>query len=72
MTATKNEMLEGLLQAYKAEVDGYHFYMMAARSTDDPKGREVFERLAKDEVEHARFLKAQHARDTFWRSPYFL
>jgi rubrerythrin len=51
--------LETLSEAIRAEVDGYHFYMMAAKNTDDPQGREVFERLAQDEVEHARFLTAQ-------------
>jgi len=51
---------EGLKQAIDAEVDGYHFYMMAANSTSDEKGKEIFQKLAHDEVEHANFLRAQY------------
>ncbi|MBN1947448.1 MAG: ferritin family protein [Bradymonadales bacterium] len=50
----------GLQQAIQAEIDGYHFYLMAARSTDDEKGKEVLQQLAQEELEHARFLKAQY------------
>jgi len=53
-------MAEGLKQAIDAEVDGYHFYMMAANSTTDEKGKETFQQLAHDEVEHANFLRAQY------------
>ena len=35
------KMAEGLLIAIKAEQDGRHFYLMAARSTSDPQGRKV-------------------------------
>ena len=59
-TATER-MVAGLKQAIQAEIDGYHFYMMAARTTSDERGREVFERLAQDEVEHMQWLKAHHA-----------
>ena len=54
------KMAEGLKQAIDAEVDGYHFYMMAANSTSDEKGKEVFDKLAHDEAEHANFLRAQY------------
>jgi rubrerythrin len=54
------QIAEGLMKAVKAENDGYHFYSMAARNTDDAKGREVFEALAKEEQDHARFLTAQY------------
>lgn len=57
--ATKR-VLEGLEKAIRAEVEGYHFYKMAAQSTEDEKGREVFSQLAEDEVKHARFLQVQH------------
>jgi rubrerythrin len=61
MTTDENKRVtEGLKQAIQAEIDGYHFYMMAARSTDDDKGREVFEKLADDEKEHVRFLSIQY------------
>jgi rubrerythrin len=51
---------EGLLKAIQLELDGQNFYRMAAKSTVDPKGREVFEGLAREEGEHQRFLKAQY------------
>lgn len=60
MDAAVKRMTEGLAKAIQAEVDGHHFYMMAARSTSDPKGREIFETLAKEELDHQLFLKAQY------------
>ena len=61
MTNPVGRMAEGVKKAMEAEVDGFHFYMMAARSTSDAQGRQVFEQLAQEEMEHARFLKAQYA-----------
>jgi rubrerythrin len=57
--AMKN-VTEGLRKAVQAELEGHHFYMMAALATKDDKGREVFEQLAKDESDHARYLEAQY------------
>jgi len=51
---------QGLLDAMRAEHEGYHFYMMAASSTSDEKGKQVFLQLADDERKHAEFLKAQY------------
>ena len=51
---------EGLKKAMQAEIEGQHFYQMAARSTPDARGREVFETLAREELDHFNFLKAQH------------
>jgi rubrerythrin len=59
-TDEKKRVTDGLKQAIQAEIDGYHFYMMASRSTEDSKGREVFESLAQDEREHVRFLSLQY------------
>ncbi len=59
--AARDRIADGLMKAYQAEVDGHNFYRMAAQSTSDPRGREVFELLAKEEEDHARFLQAQHA-----------
>ena len=59
-TDEKKRVTDGLKQAIQAETDGFHFYMMAARSTDDDKGRAVFESLAQDEKEHVRFLSLQY------------
>ncbi|MBW2277807.1 MAG: ferritin family protein [Deltaproteobacteria bacterium] len=53
-------MAEGLLTAMRAEHEGHHFYRMAAQSTDDDKGVEVFERLAAEELDHFEFLKKQY------------
>jgi len=60
MDAATKRILEGLEKAIQAEVEGHHYYLMAARSIEDAKGREVFEKLAQDEVDHARFLQAQY------------
>lgn len=59
MDAATERITDGLRQAIQAEIDGYNFYMMAAQTTVDPKGRTVFEGLARDEVEHANFLRDQ-------------
>jgi len=53
-------VLQGLLSAMRAEHEGFHFYAMAARNTEDEKGREIFNRLADDEREHLAFLKTQY------------
>ena len=54
------KMAEGLLIAIKAEQEGRHFYLMAARSTDDQQGRRVFEELAEEELIHFNFLNQQY------------
>lgn len=51
---------DGLLRAMKAEHEGQHFYMMAAQTTKDPKGQEIFRDLAREEQEHARYLREQY------------
>jgi rubrerythrin len=58
--SVNEKVLEGLLEAIKAEGDGYHFYTMAAASTEDEKGRETFRMLALEEHEHLKYLKAQY------------
>jgi rubrerythrin len=58
--ATKR-MTDGLAKAMQAENEGRHFYLMAAQSTQDLQGRQTFERLADEELDHFNFLKAQHA-----------
>ncbi len=60
MDDTRRKLLEALRRAIAAEYEGYGFYQMAARSTEDPLGRQVFEGLAGEELEHAAYLKAQH------------
>mgnify|MGYP001608460721 CR=1 FL=1 len=56
----KQQVLKALETAIQAEIEGYHFFKMAANSTHDPRGREVFENLAEEEKLHARWLRAQH------------
>lgn len=58
--AAKQRINTGLLKAIQAEQDGYHFYIMAARNTEDRKAREVFEQLAQEELDHNRFLRHQY------------
>ena len=53
-------LLDGLMQAIKGERDGYSFYMMASKGSDDPKGQEAFEQLAHEEMEHMHFLRQQY------------
>ncbi len=60
MTPEIKAMVEGIFQAIQAEADGQSFYLMAAKSTSDPKGREVFELLAHEEELHQKFLRAQY------------
>jgi rubrerythrin len=59
MEAEQKRVVKGLEKAMQAEMEGYHFYQMAAKSTADAKGRETFEYLAKEEEGHFNFLKAQ-------------
>ncbi len=58
MEGSSFDSMKAIEQAIRAEIEGQHFYRMAARSTEDPKGREVFERLADDEALHEKFLRA--------------
>jgi len=51
---------DALQTAMRAEHEGHHFYRMAAAATADPKGRETFERLAREELGHLTFLKNQY------------
>jgi rubrerythrin len=48
------------MKAIKAERYGHSFYLMAANSTQDPKGKRVFETLAREELSHMRFLRIHY------------
>ena len=50
-----------LRQAMQVEIDGFHFFTMAAATTKDPRGREVFHDMASQEREHLRYLRRQYA-----------
>lgn len=52
----REQILEILRKAYQIEVDGYTFYSMTAAQAKKPAVKELFERLAHDEVLHQNFL----------------
>ncbi len=54
----REQILEILRKAYQIEVDGYTFYSMTAAQATKPVVKELFEKLAHDEVQHQTFLKA--------------
>lgn len=60
MNDSKHSLIEGLLRAVKMETDGRNFYLIAAQTTQDPKGREVFQTLADEELSHLNFLKSHY------------
>ncbi len=60
MSSSTQSMAQGLKDAFLAEVEGEHFYRMAAATTADPKGRQVFEQLAAEERQHQQFLRSQY------------
>jgi rubrerythrin len=53
----REQMLDILRKAYQIEVDGYTFYSMTADRADKDAVRELFAKLAADEVQHQAFLK---------------
>jgi rubrerythrin len=52
------KILEALQQAYQIEVDGYTFYSMTAERAQKPAVKELFEKLAQDEIQHQAFLRS--------------
>ncbi|UCF30558.1 MAG: ferritin family protein [bacterium] len=52
MSDERKAHVEALQMAMDTEKKGYRFYRIAAESSRDPKGKKVFEHLAKDEIEH--------------------
>jgi rubrerythrin len=57
MIDAKEQIHEILRKAYQIEVDGYTFYSMVADQASKPAVGELFEKLAKDEVQHQAYLK---------------
>lgn len=54
----EREQILGILRkAYQIEVDGYTFYSMTAAQAEKPAVKELFEKLAHDEIQHQNFLK---------------
>lgn len=59
-----SESVLALQMAIQTEKDGRAFYLNAARETHDPQGRELFARLADDEIAHQTMLEKQLASVT--------
>ena len=58
MSDTTNDIHEILRKAYQIEVDGYTFYSMAAERASKPAVQELFDKLARDEVQHKAYLQS--------------
>lgn len=57
MVEGKDEIREMLRKAYQIEIDGYTFYSMTADKAEKPAVQELFDKLAKDEIQHQAYLK---------------
>jgi rubrerythrin len=57
MAEARAQILETLHDAYQIEVDGYTFYAMTAEKAAKPAVKELFEKLAADEIQHQTYLK---------------
>ncbi len=55
-----NPALQALHQGIQTELQGLAFYRKAAAQTQDPRGKEVLESLAHEEVGHLNLLKVQY------------
>lgn len=55
-----NSPLGVLRRGMSLERDGYRFYMQVAERASDPRGRRMFEDLARQEVDHLRLLLAEY------------
>ncbi|MFH2055272.1 MAG: ferritin family protein [bacterium] len=53
-------LADGLRKAAMAELEGHNFYLMAAATTKDQKGKEVLMLLAREEMDHFKFLKTHY------------
>ncbi len=66
------ETLAAIETAIQIEKDGQSFYTQAAQQTNDPKGKKMFQSLARDEAAHLKLF--QDTRDALlqgrdWLSP---
>jgi rubrerythrin len=62
MGKTQDIILQGLKDAMMAERTGIEFYTMASRTTQDSKGREVFQLLAQEEQQHFDYLQKTYGQ----------
>lgn len=56
MSVTNLDVVEIVSMAIEAERAGHKFYIRAAEMTSDPKGKQMFNRLANDELAHTYWL----------------
>jgi rubrerythrin len=67
-----SEVLQAIETAIQIERDGLDFYTQAAKQTDDPKGKRMFQTLANDERAHLELF--ENAREALlsraeWLTP---
>lgn len=60
MKDNNEEILMGLMTAIEAEMTGHQFYKNAAKSTEDPTGKETFSKMAEEELKHFNYLRHQY------------
>ena len=58
MTQANEVFRDVVMKAYQIEVDGFTFYSMAAEQADKPAVHELFDKLARDVVQHKAYLKS--------------
>jgi rubrerythrin len=56
---TRQRLIESVKAAIMVEIKGQQLYSHAARQTEDPAARAMFEALARDEDDHVRILQRQ-------------
>jgi rubrerythrin len=54
------EALRAIETALQIERDGLEFYTQAAKQTSDPRGKRMFQSLARDEAAHLKLFKSVH------------
>lgn len=60
----KTGPLEALQMAIRAEEAAYRFYSIAVQKTTDPEAKNVFHRLAQEEVRHRTIVQDEYSRLT--------
>ena len=59
MTSQATDLATILKTAIEVEENGYKTFQRFAKETEDASGKKMFERLAKDEIEHREILEKQ-------------
>jgi rubrerythrin len=61
LSDTSSSVLESLRAYIQTELEGHRFYQKAAENTGDSLGKQTFQALAADEIEHARRLSREYS-----------